>query len=124
MEESKNFVKDFVSKFVKARPNRISLKLDWEKDLSVISIYISELKLESEQPKTIDFTSFAKGVIEAYEETYGKLEVVPISFREEIYRNEKVSLDLYPTGSLGVFDIFIKYNEKPTRNGDEYGINL
>jgi len=112
MEENKNFVKEFVSKFLKAKPNKISLELDWEKELAVISIYVNELKLVSQQPKTIDFTSFARGVIEAYEEAYGKLEVVPVSFREEIYRNEKVSLDLYPTGSLGIFEIFIKYNEK------------
>jgi len=62
-----------------------------------------------EHPQTIDFTSFAHGVLEAYREAYGDLEVVPISFGEEIYRNDKVSLDLYPTGSAGIFDIFIGY---------------
>ncbi len=59
--------------------------------------------------QTIDFTSFAHGVIEAYREVYGELQVLPISFREEIYKNEKVSLDLYPTGSAGIFDIFVEY---------------
>jgi hypothetical protein len=57
----------------------------------------------------IDFTSFAHGVIEAYKEAYDELEVVPISFREEIYKNDKVALDLYPTGSEGIFDILIEY---------------
>jgi hypothetical protein len=51
-------------------------------------------------------------VIEAYEEAYGKLEVVPVSFREEIYENDKVALDVYPTGSLGIFDISIEYKSK------------
>jgi hypothetical protein len=40
------------------------------------------------------------------------MEVVPISFREEIYRNNKVALDLYPTGSAGKFDILIEYKQK------------
>ena len=62
-----------------------------------------------EYPHAIDFTSFARGVLDAYGQAYGKLRVVPISFREEIYKNEKVSLDLYPTGSEGIFDIFIEY---------------
>jgi hypothetical protein len=37
--------------------------------------------------------------------------VVPISFREEVYENEKVALDLYPTGSVGVFDVYIEYKQ-------------
>ncbi|MEM2815845.1 MAG: hypothetical protein QXY34_01525 [Candidatus Bathyarchaeia archaeon] len=45
--------------------------------------------------------NIAHGVVEAYKEAYGKLEVVPISFREEVYENDKVTLDLYPTGSVG-----------------------
>jgi hypothetical protein len=32
------------------------------------------------------------------------------SFREEIYKNEKVALDLYPSGSTGRFDIFVTYS--------------
>jgi hypothetical protein len=54
---------------------------------------------------------FTHGVLEAYREAYGDLEVVPISFREEIYKNDKVALDLYPTGSAGIFDIFIEYKQ-------------
>lgn len=65
-----------------------------------------------EYPETIDFTSFAHGVLEAYKEKCGEFEVVPVSFREEIYDNDKVSLDLYPTGTAGIFDIFVKYKQK------------
>jgi hypothetical protein len=57
---------------------------------------------------SIDFTSFANGVLEAYRESYGELSLIP---GEEIYKNDKVSLDLYPTGSAGIFDIFINYEE-------------
>lgn len=110
MKEAKELVKELVSKYVKARPNRISLKLDWEDKRSVISIHGQGLNESIEHPQTIDFTSFAHGVVEAYKEAYGELEVVPISFREEVYENDKVALDLYPTGSAGVFDIYIKYN--------------
>jgi hemoglobin-like flavoprotein len=66
------------------------------------------LKEKVEYMQTIDFTSFAHGVIEAYEEAYDKLEVVPISFREEVYENDKVALDLYLIGSAGIFDIYVK----------------
>jgi len=43
---------------------------------------------------------------------YGELEVVPISFREEVYGNDKVSIDLYPTGSAGIFDVFVEYRNQ------------
>ena len=56
--------------------------------------------------------TFAHGIIEAYEEVYGKLRVISVSFREDIYENDKVSLDLYPTGGAGRFDIFVKYKRK------------
>ena len=64
-----------------------------------------------EYSHAIDFTSFANGVLEAYREVYGELKAVPISFREEIYENDKVRLDLYPTGSAGIFDIFVEYKD-------------
>jgi len=94
------------------RPRRISLKLYWEDKHSAISINGDNLNQTIEHPQTIDFTSFAHGVLEAYRKAYGELEVVPISFREEIYRNEKVSIDLYPTGSAGIFDIFVEYRQR------------
>ena len=110
--EAKDVVKELISKYVKAKPNRISLRLDWEDKHSVISIYGENLKESVEFPQTIDFTSFAHGVIEAFREAYGELKVVPISFREDIYENKNVALDLYPTGSAGVFDIYIEYKDK------------
>jgi hypothetical protein len=107
--EAKDVVKEFVSKYVKAKPTMISLELNWEGKRSVISIRGEHLKESVEYSQTIDFTSFAHGVIEAFKEAYGELHVIPISFREEVYENENVALDLYPTGSLGVFDIYIRY---------------
>ena len=106
--EAKDVVKELVSQHVKAKPSRISLKLDWDDNRSVISVYGENLKESVEYSQTIDFTSFAHGVLEAYREAYGELQVVPISFREGVYENEKVALDLYPTGSAGVFDIHIE----------------
>ena len=53
---------------------------------------------------------FAQGVIDAYKDAYGELKV-PVSFREEIYENDWVSLLLHPTGSVGVLDIYVKYLE-------------
>jgi hypothetical protein len=39
----------------------------------------------------------------------GELKETPVSFRETVYKNDKVELNLYPTGSAGIFDIFISY---------------
>jgi len=110
--ESREIVEELVSKYIQAKPRKISLKLYWDNKHSSISFNRDTFNQTIEHPKTIDFTSFAHGVLEAYREVYGELEVVPISFREEIYRNDKVSLDLYPTGSAGIFDIFIEYRDK------------
>jgi len=104
-------VKELVSQYIQAKPRRISLKLYWNDEQSTISINGDNLNQIIEHPQTIDFTSFAHGVLEAYKGVYGELEVVPISFREEIYKNDKVSLDLYPTGSAGTFDIFVHYEQ-------------
>jgi len=65
-----------------------------------------------EYPLTISFASFAQGVIETYEEVYGKLRVVPVSLREEIYENDKVSLVLYPSGGAGVLEVFVTYKDR------------
>jgi len=40
-----------------------------------------------------------------------ELKAVPVSFREENYENDKVCLDLYPTGGAGIFDIFVEYKD-------------
>jgi len=109
-KEPKEIVKELVSKYIKAKPTRIRLKLNYSNNSS-ISIRGNDLDETVDYHNAIDFTSFANGVLEAYREAYGELRTIPISFREEIYENEKVSLDLYPTGSAGVFDIFINYKE-------------
>jgi len=108
-KKSKEIVKELVSRYIKSKPSRIALRLDWKNKKSSINIKADNLDETAEYSQPIDFTSFAHGVIEAYREAYGELKVVPVSFREEIYKNEKVSLDLYPTGSVGTFDIFVEY---------------
>jgi len=111
VKNPKEIVKELVSRYILAKPRRISLKLYWDDKRSLINLKGDNLDQTAEYFDTIDFTSFADGVIEAYKKAYGALKVVPISFREEIYKNDKVSLDLYPTGSAGIFDIFIEYNK-------------
>jgi len=105
----REIVKELISQHIQAKPGKISLKLYCNDEHSTISINGDNLNQIIEHPQTVDFTSFAHGVLEAYREAYGDLEVVPISFREEIYKNNKVALDLYPTGSVGIFDIFVHY---------------
>jgi len=111
-KEPKEIIKELVSKYIKAKPRRIRLKMNYSDGNSSISIKGKDLDETIEYHNAIDFTSFANGVLEAYREAYGELNVIPISFREEIYKNDKVSLDLYPTGSAGIFDVFIEYEEE------------
>ena len=108
-------VKDLITQYIDRKPRMVSLKLSWHDDLSEITISGENLEKKVKYPFTIPFTSFAQGVIEAYEEVYGKLRVIPVSFREEIYENEKVSLDLYPTGGAGVFEVWVTYKEDRRR---------
>jgi hypothetical protein len=105
----REIVKELVSKYIPAKPKRISLRLYWDKKRSLINLIGDNLNQKMEYSQTIDFTSFGRGVVEAYKKVYGKLREIPVSFRETVYRNEKVVLDLYPTGSAGIFDIFIDY---------------
>ena len=113
MEEPKEIVRKLVSKYIQEKPSRITLKLGWGDEKSTINIKGDKNLNEAvEYSGAIDFTSFANGVIEAYRKAYGELEVVPISFREEIYKNDKVALDLYPAGSAGIFDIFVEYKQR------------
>jgi len=111
-EKPKEIVRRLVAKYISEKPSRIILRLDWNNEKSSISVKGNNLDQTVEHTQTMDFTSFAHGVLDAYREAYGELEVIPISFREEIYRNDEVSLDLYPTGSAGIFDIFVRYNQK------------
>ena len=104
-------VKDLIARYIGRKPEKISLKLAWDDDRSEIRISGDELDERVEYPLIISFASFAQGVIEAYEEVYGRLRVVPVSLREEIYENEKVSLDLYPSGGAGVFEILVTYKD-------------
>ena len=110
--DPKEVVRRLVSEHIKARPKMITLRLSWEDKKSSIRLLGDGLDETVEYQGTIPFTPFAYGVIEAYEEVYGKLRVIPVSFRKDIYENDEVSLDLYPTGSAGRFDIFIMYKRK------------
>jgi len=63
----REIVKELVSKYIQARPRRISLKLYWEGKRS-IRINGDNLNQTIEHTQTIDFSSFAHGVLEAYRE--------------------------------------------------------
>ena len=102
-------VKKLVARYIPAKPKRISLKLYWADKRSLINLKGSDLDENAEYSQVIGFTSFAHGVLEAYREAYGELEEIPISFRETVYKNDKLTIDLYPTGSAGIFDIFVEY---------------
>ena len=108
-EKPAELVRKLISKYIPTKPRKITLKLDWDRKASLIEVMGENIDEKIEYKETVDFTSFAKGVIEAYKQAYGELKVIPVSFREEIYENDKVSLNLYPTGNLGIFEIFIDY---------------
>jgi len=108
-KDPRELVKELVSRYLPAKPTKISLKLNWDDKRSLINLRGVNLDQTAEYFDTIDFTSFAHGVIDAYKEAYGELKEIPVSFRETVYKNDKLSIDLYPTGSAGIFDIFIEY---------------
>ena len=108
-KSSREIIEKLISRYIPEKPKKISLRLFWDDRRSAISLKGDGLDETTEYSRVVDFTSFADGVLQAYREAYGELEVVPVSFREEIYRNKKVRINLYPTGSAGIFDIFVDY---------------
>ena len=108
-QDPTEIVKKLVSRYLPAKPRKISLKLYWNDKRSLINFKGDNLDQTAEYFHAIDFTSFANGVVEAYREAFGELKEIPVSFRETVYKNDKLSIDLYPTGSAGIFDIFIEY---------------
>ena len=105
----KEIVKKLISRYIPAKPRKISLKLYWSDKRSLINLKGNDLDETTEYFQAIDFTSFADGVLDACREAYGKLTEIPLNFRETVYKNDNLSIDLYPTGSAGIFDIFIEY---------------
>lgn len=108
-QDPTEIIKKLISRYIPEKPRRISLKLNWNDKRSLINLKGDNLDQTAEYFHAIDFTSFANGVLEAYREAYGELKEIPVSFRETVYKNDKLSIDLYPTGSAGIFDIFIEY---------------
>ena len=108
-KSSFEIVEELILKYIDEKPTKITLKLDTGRKESEIEIRSEKTKRSFKYPKEISFTSFAEGVLSAYRKVYGRLEVTGAGFREEIYKNDKVSLDLYPTGSVGIFEIFVEY---------------
>ena len=80
-DDLKGVVRRLVSERIKARPKRITLHLNWEDKKSSIRLLGDGLDETVEYQDTIPFTPFTHGVIETYEEVYGKLKVIPVSFR-------------------------------------------
>ena len=108
-KKPQDIVEGIVSQYIDKRPRKIALKLSWNDKTSAISFNGDNLNHTIEIAQTIDFTSFARGILDTYQKVYGEMEVFPTSFREEIYKNDKVALDLYPSGSSGRFDILVNY---------------
>jgi len=102
----RELVKKIVLQYINLKPTRISLRLLWDKISSLITIDEKTVEVE----EIISFNSFADGVIDAFREVYGELELIPVDLRTDIYRNSKITIELCPTGSLGVFDIYIQYH--------------
>jgi len=102
----RELVKKIVMQYINLKPTRISLRLLWDKNSSLITIDEKTVEVE----EIISFSSFADGVIDAFREIYGELELIPVNLRTDIYRNSKITIELYPTGSLSRFDIYIQYH--------------
>lgn len=106
---AKEIARRLVLEYISSKPTRIRLRLDLKGGKSSIEISGESLNTKVRCAKAIDFNSFGNGVLEAYERVFGKLKEIPISLRETVYENERVRLDFYPTGTAGIFDIFVNY---------------
>jgi hypothetical protein len=102
----RELVKEIVLQYIGEKPTKISLRLLWSEGKSLITIDEKTVEI----PEIVDFTSFGYGVVDAYREVFGDLEVIPVDLRSDIYQNNRVTLELYPTGSMGVFDIYVEYH--------------
>ena len=104
-------LKTLLAEAIKHKPTRVSLKIvvgkNWEDSKSVVAVNDAEVPFN----KPISFTQFGEAVKEAFREAYGDLKVVPISFREELLVNDQVMLRYVPTGSMGIFDIYVVYKD-------------
>ncbi|MEM0220035.1 MAG: hypothetical protein QW213_06855 [Thermoproteota archaeon] len=83
-EKPKEIVKELVSQQIKQSLKESRLNSIGKIRRSAININGDSLNQAIEYLQTIDFTSFAHGVLEAYKETHGDLEVVSISFRKNL----------------------------------------
>jgi hypothetical protein len=108
-ESPEDIVEHFVKDAIQKKPYKISLQLDWNNKKSVLEFDGLDYHSSTAYPLTIDFSSFARGLLNAYKKAYGQLYLASTSFREEVYKNDKVAIELYLTGSAGIFDVYIEY---------------
>lgn len=104
-------LKSLLEEAIKHKPTRISLRIvagkSWEDSTAIVDVAGQKNHFK----KPISFTEFGKAVEEVFQKAYGELKVVPISFREELLVNDHVMLRYVPTGSMGIFDIYVVYKE-------------
>ncbi|RLE91343.1 MAG: hypothetical protein DRN04_12995 [Thermoprotei archaeon] len=77
VESEVKLVSKIISKYIKDKPTRITLRLDWENKNSTIIVEGENLNERRKIGKEISFSSFAKAVLEAYKKEYGDLNVIP-----------------------------------------------
>lgn len=102
-------VKKLVLDNVHEKLIRISLKLDFRRERSKIYFQDVDKTKVYEIKAVIGFSTFARAVRDAFEERFGEFKVDPLSFREDVLRNDRVELVLSPTGGLGLFDIWVNF---------------
>jgi len=108
-KKPREVVKELVLGAIQRRPKRITLSMKWGEKRNTIRFVNTDGLDETVECGDMSFTSFGYGVVDAFREAFGELTEIGVSFRETIYENEKVVLDLYPTGSAGIFDIYVSY---------------
>lgn len=110
-------LRKLLEKVVTQKPTRISLRIEsgesWDTSTSEVeTARFGEPSVKTLFKRPISFTEFGEAVKEAFANAYGELKIVPISLREELLVNDTVMLRYTPTGSRGIFDIYITYKEQ------------
>lgn len=109
-------LQELLEKAIKQKPTRISLRIKSGEGLETSTSEVEIARLGENGVKTpfktpISFTEFGEAVKEAFANAYGELKIVPISLREELLVNDNVMLRYTPTGSMGIFNIYVTHKE-------------
>jgi len=93
------------------RPRVITLRLRYPTKHSIVTFASDTGEITLTFDKPIGFTPFVKAIKSALEGAFGELILKYSTFREEWYDNQALEIHIFPTGSLGILEIFLRWRK-------------